>query len=196
MSITSKHQNKSIRFLKTLIFLLFLNYYSVSFSQTDKEKGKIETKILWAESYIGHYSDNNGNMFKGYGGLVEYITPMDTISCKNYLIGYYEIEKNSFRNISTYKKISDKEYLSNFNLMSLIWNNSKQTGENRKIKFNNLWEYLLCTVTYEKHFVGHIEQFIPDFNSYDDEILKYSKIKIPTYVIRIISIEPYKVERE
>jgi hypothetical protein len=181
-----------INYLSFLTFLFLLQTSCASHSQS-REK-KIETKVLWAETYMGHYSDGSGNMVKGVGGLVSAIKPYDTITEINYEKGYYEINKNSYRRIPIYDSIANSDYSRNFDLYANYSSEMEKRIDSTKLLFNNVWQYELCNVTFEKYFVGDIEQFVPDFSTAKSDNLKYKKIKIPTYVIKLISIEPYYTE--
>ncbi|WP_236458165.1 hypothetical protein [Flavobacterium jumunjinense] len=148
------------------------------------------TKLLWAETYLGHYSDNDDTMYKGVGGFVECFDIKEEISQKSYEMGYYEIEKLS--NIrgkdSTYEKLIHNDYLKNDKLFSEFWYNYENSLEIKKVIFNTIWVYFLCEVTFEKHYLGLIEQYVPILDS--PSKLSYRKIQIPTYLIKIISIKP------
>lgn len=176
--------------LLSFFSLLFLLQTSCASHSQSKEK-KIETKILWAEGYIGHYSNGDDTMIKGIGGFVSFIKPYDTITATNYKKGYYEIDKHSNRKLMIYDNLTNEDYFRNDSLFAQYSSESEKRMNSTKLIFNNIWQYELCKVSFEEYFIGDLEQFIPDFSTAKNDNLRYKTIKIPTYLIKIISIEPY-----
>ncbi|MEB3800747.1 hypothetical protein INQ45_06585 [Flavobacterium columnare] len=181
--------------IKIISAIIFITLFNCSCKSISPEHDKLKTKVLWAESYLGHYTNSEDTMLKGIGGFVSYINPKDTVTKDNYLEAYYEINKNAYRNIDIYNKLSNLDYIKNDSLFSVF---SLENENNTKVKrknYNKIWEYKLTMVTFKEYYLGLIEQYVPKFESSKNlPNLKYEKIKIPTYIIKIISLKPYEEE--
>ena len=183
----------TINLLSFFSLLLLMQTSCATHSQS--KENKIETKILWAEGYIGHYSNGDDTMIKGIGGLVSYTKPYDTITITNYKNGYYEIDEHFYRKLPVYDNLSNEDYFRNDSLYARYSSESEKRMNSTKLVFNNIWQYELCKVSFEKFFLGNIEQYVPNFNTAKLDTIKYQRVKIPTYIIKIISIEPYYKEK-